>query len=150
MLKVVVSTRQIRHAVAVKQSGTVTAGELAEVVDGLAEAACTVAVTGHGPHHGVEATLNRGRVLVLMVVQDVRRLMDPGVGPFDVRPQRSGLLQTVLDQVSQRLKLRRRPPFCATRSRLSATASSRPLSFRPEAASGGWPSSVIARRTAAQ
>jgi hypothetical protein len=56
------------------------------VVDGPAQAAGPVTVTGHGPHHGVEAALHRGCVLVLMVVQDVRRLMDPFVGPFDVRP----------------------------------------------------------------
>ena len=36
--------------------------------------------------------------------------------------------------------------FSATRSRLSATASSRDLSFSPEAASGGRPSSVTALR----
>lgn len=150
MLEVVVGTRQIRHGVAVKQPRTITAGDLAEVVDGIAQAARAVAVTGHGTHHAVEAALNRGRILVRMVVQDVRRLMDPFVGSFDVRPQRGGLFQAMLDQTPQRLKLRRRPPFSVTRVTLLATASNRPLSFRPEAASGGWPSSVMALRTAAQ
>jgi hypothetical protein len=55
-------------------------------------------VAGHGTHHAVEAALNRGRILLLMVVQDVPRLMDPRVGPFDVRPERGGLFQAMLDQ----------------------------------------------------
>ena len=150
MREVVVGARQIRHAVAVKQPQTVAAGDRAEVRDGLAQAARPVAVTGHGPHQAVEAALHRGGILVLRVVQDVRRLLDPPVGPFNVRPERGGLFQALLDQIPQRLKLHRRPPFSVTRSRLSATASSRCLSFSPEAASGGWPSSVMALRTAAQ
>lgn len=150
MLKVVVGTRQIRHSVAVKQSRTVTAGDLAKVRDGIAQTARTVAVAGYGADHAIEAALNRGRILAIMVVQDVPHLMDPFVGPFDVRPERGGLLQAMFDQPLQRGKLRRGPPFSATRATLSATASNRPLSFSPEAASGGWPSSVMALRTAAQ
>jgi hypothetical protein len=55
-------------------------------------------VAGHGTHHAVKAALNRRGILVLMVVQDVRRLMDPLVGSFDVRPERGGLFQAMLDQ----------------------------------------------------
>src|SRR4051812_49856234 len=84
-----------------------------------------------------------------MVVQDVRRRMDPFVGAFDARPERGDLFQAMLDQIQQRLK-RRRPPFSVTRATLSATAFNRPLSFRPEAASGGWASSVMALRPPAQ
>jgi hypothetical protein len=42
------------------------------------------------------------------------------------------------------------PLFSATRSRLAATAESRPCSFSPDASSGGRPSSVRAPRTASQ
>ena len=150
MLKIVVGARQIRHGVAMKQSRTVTAGDLTEVLDGVAQTARTVAMTGHGTGHAIEAVLNRGRVLVVMVVQDVRGLMDPFVNPLDVRPQRGGLFQAILDQALQRFKLRQDPPFCGTLATLSATASNRALSFNPEAASGGWPSSVMALRTALQ
>ena len=150
MLEVVVGARQIRHGIAVKQPRTITAGDLAELVDGLAQAARTIAVAGHGTHQAVEAALNRSRILVLMVVQDVRGLMDPFVGPFDVRPERGGLFQAMLDQAPATARAAAGPPFSVTRATLSATASNRPLSFRPEAASGGWPSSVMALRTAAQ
>src|SRR5881398_2283689 len=54
------------------------------------------------------------------------------------------------DQLAQPRQPGRDAPFSATRSRLAATFSSRLLSVRPEAASGGRPSSVIALRTAAQ
>jgi hypothetical protein len=37
--------------------------------------------------------------------------MDPFVGSFDVRPERGGLFQAMLDQAQQRLKLRRGPLF---------------------------------------
>ena len=150
MLKVVVGTRQIRHGVAVKQSRTVTAGDLAKVLDGIAQTARLLAVTGHGTDHAIETALNRGRVLVIRIVQDVRGLMDPLVNPFDVRPQRGGLLQAMFDQSLQRCKLRQDPPFCGSLATLSVTAFSRALSFSPEAASGGWPSSVMALRTAPQ
>ena len=120
-----------------KQSRTVTAADRAEVVDGIAQTTRSLAVTGHSTDHAIEAALNRGCVLIIRIVQDVRGLMDPFVGPFDVRPQRGGLFQAMLDQPLQRCKLRRSPPFSATRAMLSATASNRPLSFSPEAASGG-------------
>ena len=150
MLEVIVGARQIRNSVAVEQPGAVAAGHLAEMVDSAAEAARAVTVQGHGAEQSVEAALHRGRILGSMVVQDVGRLVHPRIDPLDVGPQRGGLRKTALDQSLQARERRRAPPFSATRSRLSATASSRPLSFRPDAASGGWPSSVMALRTAAQ
>ena len=150
MLKVVVGARQIRDSVAVEQPGAVAAGDLAEMVDGAAEGACAVAVAGHGAEQPVETALQRGGILGVVVVQDMGRFVHPWIDPLDVGPQRGGPLQTPLDQILQARERRRTAPFCATRSRLPATASSRPLSFRPAAASGGWPSSVMALRTAAQ
>jgi hypothetical protein len=150
MLEVVVGARQIRDRVAVEQPRTVATGDLAEVVDGAAETARAVTVTEHGANHSVEAALHRGSLLGLRIGQDVGRLVHPRIDPLDVGPQPGRLLQATLDQILETRERRRAPPFSATRSRLSATASSRPLSFRPDAASGGWPSSVMALRTAAQ
>src|SRR3954470_6042863 len=150
MLKVVVGARQIRDRVAVEQPRAVAAGDLAEVVDGAAEAARAGRMKDHAANQSVEAALHRGRILGLLIGQDVGRLVHPGIDPLDGGPQRGRLLQTALDQILEARERRRAPPFSATRSRLSATASSRPLSFRPDAASGGWPSSVMALRTAAQ
>ena len=108
------------------------------------------AVAGHGGHQAVEAPPDHGGVLAALVAEDVRRPMHPAVGPLDRRPEGGGALQAAADQPAQPRERRRVAPFSATRSRLSATASSRARSFSPEAASGGRPSSVMALRTAAQ
>src|SRR3954453_16318917 len=150
MLEVVVGARQVGDGAAVEQPGAVAAGGLAEVVDGSAEASRAVAVEGHGADQSVEAALHRGRILGILIVRDVGRLVHPRIDPPDVGPQRGRPLQAAPDRTLGARERRRAPPFSATRPRLSATASSRPLSFRPDAASGGWPSSVMALRTAAQ
>jgi hypothetical protein len=150
VLEIIVGARQARDGVAVEQPSAVAAADPAEVADGTAQATGAVAVAGHGAEQAIEAVLDGAGGLVVMVVQDVRGLVHPVVGPLDVRPVRGGLLQATPDQGLQPRERRRGPPFSATRSRLPATASSRVLSFRPEAASGGRPSSVMALRTAAQ
>jgi hypothetical protein len=108
------------------------------------------AVAGHGAHQTIEAALDLGGVLAGLVAQDMGSPVHPVVGALDVRPELGSALQTTADQPAQPRERRRAAPFSATRSRLSATASSRALSRSPEAASGGRPSSVTALRTAAQ
>src|SRR4051812_50189627 len=85
----------------------------------------------------VEATLDFDGALAGLVAQDVSGPMHPAIGAFDIRPECGGALQTAADQLAEPRERRRGPPFSATRSRLSATASSRALSRSPEAASGG-------------
>src|SRR4051794_20627258 len=98
----------------------------------------------------VEATLDLGGALAGLVAQDMSGPVHPVIGALDVRPELGRALEAAADQLAQPRKRRRGAPFSATRSRLSATASSRALSCSPEAASGGRPSSVMALRTAAQ
>src|SRR3954470_319554 len=98
----------------------------------------------------VEATLDLGGALAGLVAQDMSGPVHPVIGALDVRPERGRTLQSPPDQLAQPRERRRAAPFSATRSRLSATVSSRALSRSPEAASGGRPSSVMALRTAAQ
>jgi hypothetical protein len=85
-----------------------------------------------------------------LVIQDRRRLVDPGEGRADLRPQRGGRRQAALRQFLQSFELARQPLFCSTRSRLAATALSRSCSCSPDASRGGRPSSVRALRTALQ
>src|SRR4051794_41463654 len=94
----------------------------------------------------VEAALDLAGVLAGLVAQNVRGPMHPVIGALDVRPERGRALQAAADQPAQPRERWRGAPFSATRSRLSATASSRALSCSPEAASGGAPSSVVALR----
>ena len=107
-------------------------------------------MAGHGAEQTVEAPAHRTRGLSGCVGENAGGAVHPAVGPLDVRPEGRGSFQAAADQRAEPRQRRRGPPFSATRSRLSATASSRALSFSPEAASGGRPSSVMALRTAAQ
>ena len=150
MLEVVVGAWQAGHRATMEQPGFVAAGHLAEVRNGVRERPRLAAVPVHGGDQPVEAALDKAGVFLTPVVQDVRGPVHPAVGARDVRPERSRALQAAGDQLAQPRQPRRAAPFSATRSRLAATFSSRLLSVRPEAASGGRPSSVIALRTAAQ
>jgi hypothetical protein len=150
LLEAVVGARQVGDGVAVEKPRPVAAGDLAEVVDRPCQTTRAGAVARHGPDQAVEAAPDHGGGLARRVAQDVRRPVHPAVGPLDVRPERGRVLQAAADQPAQPRERRRTAPFSATRSRLSATAPSRALSFSPEAASGVRPSSVMALRTAAQ
>ena len=150
VLEAVVRARQTRNRAAVEQAGAVAACDLQEVVDGAGQAARLAAVAGHGADQAVEAPAHRARGPSSRVAEDVGGAAHPAVGPLDVRPEGGGPLQAAADRGAEPRQRRRGPPFSATRSRLSATASSRDPSFSPEAASGGRPSPVMALRTAAQ
>lgn len=150
LLEIVVGARQRRDRVAVEQARPVAAGDLQEVLDGADQAAGLFAVASHGADQAIEAPTNGIGGLACGVAEDVGGAMHPAIDPFDLRPEGGGPLQAAADQRTKPRQRRRRPPFSVTRSRLSATASSRALSFSPEAASGGRPSSVMALRTAAQ
>ena len=150
LLERVVGARQVGDGVAVEQAGAVAAGHLEEMVDRLGERAGLAAVARHGGEQPAEATAHRLDRLTGGIRQDSGRLVDPGVGATDRRPQAPRVLEPAGEQPAQPPQRAAQPPFAAARSRLAATASSRPSSLSPEAASGGRPSSVIAPRTAAQ
>ena len=150
LLKPVVGARQVGDGIAIEQPGPVAAGDLAEVVHRGQQRPGAGAVTPHGPEQAVEPALNRGGGLAHLIAQDVRGPMHPAIDPLDRWPEGGGALEATGDQLVQPRERRRAAPFSTTRSKLSATASSRALSFSPEAASGVRPSSVMALRTAAQ
>src|SRR4051795_2167600 len=110
MLKIVVGARQVRNAVAVEQARAIAAGDLAEVLDRAAQAGGAVAMAEHGTHQSIEVTLQRGCILGVMVVQDVRRLVHPWIDALDVRPEGTGLCQALPDQLLQLRKRRRGAP----------------------------------------
>ena len=107
-------------------------------------------MAGHGGHKAIEAALDLGGVLAALIAENVGGPVHPVIGTLDVRPECGRALQAAADQLTQPRELRGVLPLLAVRSRLAATFSSRALSFRPEAASGALPSSVMALRTAAQ
>ena len=151
LLEIVVGPRQARHGVAVEQSWTVAPGHLGEMLYGQSQRSGPIAMAMHSRDQAVKTATHHDGSLTLVVAQHSGCGVHPGVGPLDIRPECRRALQTAADQSSEPRKLRRRePPFASTRSRLSATASNRTFSFKPGAASGARPSSVMALRTAAQ
>lgn len=149
-LQVVVGARQVGHAIALEQTGPIAGGHLEKVVDGPRERAGLVAPVGHRGDPAFEAALDLPGLPSLCVGQDARDLVDRAIGPLNVRPEGVRPLKALPEQPAQPLQWARQSPFSATRSRLAATAANRSRSFKPEAASGGRPSSVSALRTAAQ
>lgn len=152
LLEVVVGPRQARHAVAVEQSGPVAAEHLGEVLNGRGQTAGAIAVPAHGRDQAIEPPADGCGSLATSIAQQPCRGVHPGVGAFHIRPERGRAFQAAADQPAKPRERGRggTAPFCRTRSRLSATASSRPLSLSPGAESGVRPSSVMALRTAAQ
>lgn len=152
LLKVVVGARQAGYGIAVEQTGPVTAGHFTEVPDSVGQRSHSVAVAVHGGEQPVKTAPDDRGTVRLAVVENVCRPVHPGVSARHIRPERCRALQATRDQPLQSRQERRRvlPPLAVARSRLAATFTSRPLSARPEAASGARPSSVIALRTAAQ
>ena len=123
---------------------------LSQVSDGRSKPPDPITVPLHGPQQTIEAPPHPLGALALPVGEHVGGRVHPAIGALHLGPQRGGALQTPGNQLAQARERRRGPPFRVTRSRLPATFSSRPFSFRPEAASGARPSSVMALRTAAQ
>ena len=150
LLERVVGARQVGDGVAVEQAGAVAAAHLAEMLDRLGERAGLGAVVRHGGEQPVEATPHRLGRRAGGILQDPRRLVHPGVGTTDRRPQGLRALEPAGEQLAQPPQRTAQPPLVAARLRLATTAASRSWSLRPEAARGGRPSSVIALRTAAQ
>ena len=151
LLEIVIRARQAGHGVTVEQPRSVAAGDLAEGPAGVGECSCLAAGAVQGAEPPVEAASDAASAIPIVVVQDVCGPMHPGIGARDIWPECRRALQTPTDQRAQpREEPRRGLPPVAARSRLAAPFSSRPLSVRPEAASGARPSSVRALRTAAQ
>jgi hypothetical protein len=161
--------RQIRHVVAVEQVQPVAGAHLGKVGRGRGERITLRLVRPPGDQHLVLVRLaQRHPVQIVMVGQQMGGVVDEGVASLDGGPQGRGRLQAVAQEVQQPGERLTQPPCpcdvrsvgllaasrssraCCTRSSESAIASSRSLSLRPEAASGGRPSSVSALRTARQ
>jgi len=116
VLQVIVSARQIWHLVAAEQAGPVTAGHPEELPGGHAEEAGRVAEGDQfdqevpvGPSHGPD-------VVAVGVGQQVRRLVHPGIGAANIRPEGRGQLQAPGQQGLQARQLPREIPFSPTRA----------------------------------
>jgi len=144
------STREVRDAIAVAQTRPITAAAFEQLGDRRRARARSGVVPGHCPTQPLPAPLHRGLPALVRVVQAGRRPLDPARGAADGGPQRRGRVQPALQDGLQARAGLGPGPLCSTRSRRSAMAVRRSWRVRPEAASGGRPSLVRARRTARQ
>ena len=133
-----------------KEPRPVTPRDFQEVLQGRHECPSGNPVPHHGPEQAAQATLDGHCGLLLLVAEEVGCAMHPAIGDAHSRPQGGRLGQTSLEDGLQPGKGPGQGPLFAPRSRLWEMAVSRPCSVSPEAARGGWPSSVSALRTALQ
>jgi hypothetical protein len=150
LFQVIVGARQIRRVVAVEQARPVTASHLEEVFDGARKFSGNLSMPRHGSDQTAQTSANTVAVGRFVIRQNVCNLMHPAERDANRWPGQSGLRQGVVESLLQLLERSRQPLFEATLAKLSATFVKRAWSFRPEACSGGRPSSVIALRTALQ
>ncbi len=150
LFQVIVGAGQIRRVVTVEQARPVTASHLEEVFDGASKFSGTLSMPRHGSDQTAQTSANTVAVGRFVIRQNVCNLMHPAERDANRRPGQSGLRQRVVESLLQLLERARKPLFEATLAKLSATFVKRVWSLRPEASSGGRPSSVIALRTALQ
>src|SRR5207244_10956219 len=97
------------------------------------------------PRHPSRQGCLRGRGVV---VQDVRGAMDPAIGHTHLGPQRRRRVQPTPQDRPQAPEGGGQGPLFSTRSKRWVMALRRSWRWRPAAAKGGRPSSVLALRTA--
>src|SRR5215831_10296496 len=133
LFQIIIGPGQIRHCIAGKESGPVTAGNLPEIDQGRGQSPCGSLVARHRAQEAPEATLYGQCLALVLVTEDVGRLMDPAIPHTDVGPQRSSVDQATRKQRLQPAQLLGQGPLFSTRSRLIVMALRRSWSLRPEA-----------------
>ena len=96
LFQIIIGPGQIRHGITGKESWPVTAGDLAEVPSRRGKRPCGCLVSGHRAQESTEATLYGQCLALVLVTEDVGRLMDPAKPHPDGGPQRGCIGQAVL------------------------------------------------------
>ena len=150
LLQVIIGPWQIRDLIAVEEPWPVTARDFQEVGQSRGEPPSGSPVPHHRAQQATQATFDSHPRVLVLIGEDVGHAMDPAIGDAHLGPQRGGFGQAPLEERLQPDKGLGQAPLLASRSRLWEIAVSRSCSVSPEAARGGWPSSVRALRTALQ
>jgi hypothetical protein len=91
LFQIIISPGQPRHGIAGEEARPVTAGNLPEVHQRRFQCPRGALVSGHRAQESPEATLHRQRLTLVMVAEDMSRLMDPVISCPYVGPQSSGV-----------------------------------------------------------
>jgi hypothetical protein len=150
LLQIIIGAGEIRYAIAVEKPGPIAAADLEKVVDGGGKRARFGVMPRHRPEEPLQAPLHPCLTVLVVVVQEVGRPMDPAIGDADVRPESGSCREALVEKGGEAPERLGQGPLFSTRSRLSEMAVRRSWSWSPDAARGGRPSSVRALRTALQ
>ena len=77
LFQIIIGPGQLRHCIAGKESWPVTTGDLPEVPQRRCQRASRSLVPRHCAQESPEAALHRRGLMLLLVAEDVGRLMDP-------------------------------------------------------------------------
>jgi len=86
LFQIIIGPGQIRHRIAGEESWPVTTGDLPEVPQRWGKRASRSLVSRHRAQESPEAPLHRQRLVLVLVAEDVGRLMDPAIPHPYVRP----------------------------------------------------------------
>jgi len=149
LLEPVVGPRQVFDPITVEQAGPPAGSDLHEAIDGFDQGAGFAAPLGPSCQEALVAGLDTDRIEPGPIAKDMGGRAEPTVGAADVRPEGAGARQAARDESRDPPQRAAQSPFCSTRRKLPAIASSRVRNRNPAGTSGGRPSSVSAERTAA-
>jgi hypothetical protein len=122
LFQIISGTREVRNALAVEQTRPITAADFEKMVDRRRERARAGLVPGHRPKQPLQAPLDCCLPELVLVVQDVRRPLDPAIRHPHVRPQGRRVISTALADGLEASELCGPAPLFSTRSKLSEMA----------------------------
>src|SRR5438552_3985038 len=137
LLQILIGAGESRDAIAVEKPGPITAADLEKVGDGGGKRARFGVVPCHRPEEPPQAPLHHGLTVLVVVVQDVGRPMDPAIGAADSRPDRGIGREALVGPDVEALERLGQGTLFSTRSRLSVMAVRWAFSVRQEVAIGG-------------
>ena len=119
LLEIIIGTGQVRHPIAGKEPGPVTAGDFTKVPQRWGECARGALVSRHCAQDSPETTLHRQHLALVCIAEDMGCLMDPAIPYPYVGPQSSRVPQASRQQAFQPLQFLGQGPLFSTRAILA-------------------------------
>jgi hypothetical protein len=88
LLQIIIGPGEVRDAIAVKEAGPVTPGDLEEVGHGRGKCPCCGLMPSHSAEQPLQAALHRRLCTLISVAEDMGHPMDPAIGDAHVGPER--------------------------------------------------------------
>src|SRR5262245_48054329 len=117
LFQIIIGPGQIRHRIAGEESWPVTPGDLPEVPQRRCKRAGRSLMSRHRAQESPEATLHGQCCVLVLVAEDVGRLMDPAKPHTDVGPYISRVSQAACKQDLEPTSLPGQGPLVSTRAR---------------------------------